>query len=63
MDHLVPLCLVGFSIDPKIILKVYRRVERDIVPQRPAFCVHLACERHGENDPRVPRVHYYTAKL
>ncbi len=24
MDHLVALCLAGFSIDPKVILKVYR---------------------------------------
>ena len=60
MDHIAALCLglAGFNIDPKVILNVYRRVEREIVPERPAFWVHLACERPGENDLRVPRFHF-----
>ncbi len=58
MDHLVALCLVGFCVRPKVIHKVYRRVETEIVPQRPAFWLYLGGERPGENDSRIPRVHY-----
>ena len=58
MDHLVALCLVGFNIRPKVIRKVYQRVEKQIRPPRQAFWFYLDGERPGENDSRIPRVHY-----
>lgn len=57
MDHLVALCLARFRVAPEVVLKVNRRVRREILPQRPAFWFYLGEELPKGNDVTVPRVH------
>lgn len=58
MENLVALCITGFSINPKAIREVNRRIAEDILPVRPSFWFHLGYDAIAANDPSVPRIHY-----
>lgn len=56
MDQLLALRLSGFSIEPKVIREINRRVE-EVVPERLSFLFHLGYDVIAANDPEVPRIH------
>ena len=58
MERLVLLCMMGFQIDPDVIKDVNRRIYEELLPNRPAFWLHLGLNLPRENDPSVPRIHH-----
>jgi len=58
MESLVALCLVGFEMDTTVLEGVKKRLNQEIVSQRPSLWIHIGPKLPNATDPSVPKIHY-----